>query len=158
MERGAGRVGSANPRILTLHLQLLQLGRQEIFEHYSEYLRAFKEEVSDTFIQWIDGSFVSNKRNPKDIDFVALLDHETYEEKEKLIEERFRGRNAQARFGRIDAYFVKVYPKDHQRAFVSEYDLVYWCNWSTETKKNRAKKKFKKGFVEIKFGSKSKQQ
>jgi len=43
-------------------------------------------------------------------------------------------------------------------AFVSEYDLVYWYNWFTETKKNRAKKKFKKGFVEIKFGSKSKQQ
>lgn len=130
--------------------------RQEIFEQYAEYLREFEEEVSDTFTQWIDGTFVTNKRTPRDIDFVTLLDYETYQEKEKLIEEKYRGQNAKLRFGRIDAYFVKVYPKDHRRAFVSEYDLVYWNNWFTETKKNRAKKKFKKGFVEIKFGSKSK--
>lgn len=125
--------------------------RETLFESYLAYLNAFREEVSTTFVHWIDGSFVSNKRNPGDIDLVTLLDYETYEKKEALIEDKYRGEKAQTKFGKIDAYFVKVYPKDHDRYFITEYDLVYWRSWFTETKKNRARKKFKKGFVEIRF-------
>jgi len=125
--------------------------RPKIFNHYLDYLKDFKKEVTPNFIQWINGSFVSNKLNPRDIDFVTLVDFETYESEEWLIENRFRRQNAKDYYGRIDAYVVKIYPKSHERYFVSEYDLVYWNNWFTETKKNRAKKKFDKGYVEIKF-------
>ncbi|MEM9888588.1 MAG: hypothetical protein AAF849_22015 [Bacteroidota bacterium] len=52
------------------------LTRNEILKNYEQYLEDFKTEVSSNFIQWIDGSFVSNKTNPRDIDFVNLIDFE----------------------------------------------------------------------------------
>jgi len=125
--------------------------RREIFEDYSSYLQDFRREVAIEFIQWIDGSFISNKRNPRDIDFVTLLDYQVYETHEKLIEAKYRTFRAREFYGNVDAYFVKVYPKGHAKRFITEYDLAYWWSWFTETKKNRLKKQYNKGFVEIKF-------
>ena len=49
---------------------------------------------------------------------------------------------------------VKYYPAGHKKEKITEFDLVYWRNWFSETKKNRARKKFPKGFIELKFGNK----
>ena len=94
--------------------------RKEIFEDYQTYLKDFEEQISEDFIQWIDGSYITTKVKPRDIDFVMLIEHETFDR--------------------------------HEQYFVTEYDLVYWRGLFTETKRNRAKKKFPKGFIEIKFG------
>lgn len=128
--------------------------RIEIFNNYNQYLINFQEEITPNFIQWINGSFVSNKTNPRDIDFVTLIDYEVYEKNEQLIESKFRKNGAKNHFESIDAYCVKFYPEGHKKSSISEFDLVYWRNWFSETKKNRAKKKFPKGFIEIKFGNK----
>ena len=98
------------------------------------------------------GSYVTTKAKPRDIDFVMLIEHETFDRHEQLIESRFRRHKAKQEYGKIDAYTVKMYPEGHERYFVTEYDLVYWRGLFTETKRNRAKKKFPKGFIEIKFG------
>ena len=126
--------------------------RKEIFEDYRTYLNDFKEQVSEDFIQWIDGSYITTKANPRDIDFVMLIEQETFDRHERLIEDRFRRHKAKQEYGKVDAYTVKMYPQGHERYFVTEYDLVYWRGLFTETKRNRAKKKFPKGFIEIKFG------
>ncbi len=83
-----------------------------------------------------------------------MIDFNIHEENEKLIESKFRKKSARKIYGDIDSYFVKIFPKDHKKYFVGEFDLVYWRNWFSETKKNRFKKKFPKGFLEIKFGNK----
>ena len=127
--------------------------RLEIFENYKRYIKDFQHEITPSFTQWINGSFVSNKMNPRDIDFVTLIDFKIYEENEKLIESKFRKYGAKNHYERIDAYCVKIYPEDHKKSSISKYDLVYWRNWFSETKKNRAKKKFPKGFIELKFGN-----
>lgn len=127
--------------------------RVEIFENYLNFLQEFKQEVTGDFIQWIDGSFVTKKTAPRDIDFVTLIDYTTYEKYETIIENKYRRQPARNIFGLVDAYVVKMYPLDHSRRWVSDYDLVYWRRWFSETKKNRAKKKFAKGFIEIKFGN-----
>jgi len=126
--------------------------RPDIFGNYIKYLNDFRKEVTPNFIQWVDGSFVSNKVDPNDIDFVNLIDFDIYEKNEQIIETKFRKYGARNHYQRIDAYAVKVYPKGHQREKITEYDLVYWRNWFLETKNNRMKKKFPKGFIELKFG------
>lgn len=126
--------------------------RSEIFENYQSYMEDFAEQISEDFIQWIDGSYISTKTTPRDIDFVMLIDYETFERHEGLIENRFRRHKAKQKYGKVDAYTVKMYPQSHERYFVTEYDLVYWRGLFSETKRNRAKKKFPKGFIEIKFG------
>ncbi len=127
--------------------------RIKIFEDYSNFLHAFKQEVTEDFIQWIDGSFVTKKRAPRDIDFVTLIDYQTYESHQTIIENKYRRQPARTSFGLVDAYVIKMYPLGHSRRWVSEYDLVYWQRWFSETKKNRAKKRFAKGFIEIRFGN-----
>jgi len=128
--------------------------RNKIFEDYTQYLNDFSEEITPDFIQWIDGSFVSKKAKPNDIDFVTLVDFDIYEEKEQLIESKFGKYGVKNHYEYLDAYFVKFYPEEHKRRSVTDFDLVYWLNWFSETKKNRAKKKFPKGFIELKFGNK----
>ena len=40
------------------------------------------------------GSFITTKANPGDIDFVMLIEHETFDRQERLIERRFRRHKA----------------------------------------------------------------
>lgn len=125
--------------------------RRQIWENYETFLKDFQLEVTPTFTQWIDGSFVSTKSHPSDIDFVTLIDYTIYEKYEKLIEEKFRMQHAKNYYKFIDAYTIKIYPENHQKHFITEYDLLYWERWFMETKKNRNKMRFPKGFIEIKF-------
>lgn len=126
--------------------------RHQLFKNYEKYITAFNKEITTNYVQWIDGSFVTAKENPKDIDFVTLINFDIFEENEQLIESKFRLKGASITFEGIDAYTLKVYPEHHKRRRITEFDKSYWLNWFSETKKNRLKKKFPKGFVEIKFG------
>lgn len=127
--------------------------RSEIFDNYWDFIEAFEQEVTKDFIQWIDGSFVTKKSIPRDIDFVTLIDYQTYERHQTIIENKFRRQAAKNAFGFVDAYVVKMYPVGHSQRWVSEYDLVYWKRWFSETRMNRVKKKYGKGFIEIRFGN-----
>ena len=127
--------------------------RHTIFENYQRFIDAFAAEVTTNFIQWIDGSFVTNRTNPRDIDVVNFIDFAIYEEKQDKIEQNFRLHGASKLYPRVDAYVVKLYPKNHERYWVTEYDSVYWQNWFSETRKNRANKIYPKGFIELKFSN-----
>ncbi|MEM6964707.1 MAG: hypothetical protein AAF573_08085, partial [Bacteroidota bacterium] len=41
--------------------------RHEIFKSYMKYVEAFKSEVTPNFKQWINGSFVTNRKNPNNL-------------------------------------------------------------------------------------------
>ena len=53
--------------------------RNRLFQNYLSYIRKIKNEIDSTFYQWIDGSFVTSKLNPNDIDLVTFLNFEIYE-------------------------------------------------------------------------------
>lgn len=129
--------------------------RHVIFENYLRFIADFKQEVTNNFSQWINGSFVTNKLNPNDIDFVSIIDADIFAEKEELIESKFRLKSAKTEY-QVDAYTVKKYPINHKKRLISQHELVYWNNWFSETKKNRMKKKFPKGFIEINFSENDK--
>ena len=124
--------------------------RKDIFERYLNFVHDFSKHVSQQFTQWINGSFVTAKKHPNDIDFVTFIDYQLFEEKEKLIHENFRLAGAKKKYD-VDAYTVKQYPEEHVKYMLYRSDWVYWYHWFSQTKKNRAKKKYPKGFVEIAF-------
>lgn len=124
--------------------------RKNIFENYTQYIQDFKNEITPNFKQWVNGSFVTNRSNPKDIDIVNLIDFEIVEEKYDLIKSKFINREALKNY-KIDAYLIRIYPKDHKEHFKTVSDLLYWEHWFGHTKKNRAKKRFQKGFIELSF-------
>ncbi len=56
--------------------------RQRLFENYMDWIFDFQREIFPYFTHWIDGSFVTQKQHPKDIDFVTFLP-DVYHLKEK---------------------------------------------------------------------------
>ncbi|MCC6726091.1 MAG: hypothetical protein IT258_16410 [Saprospiraceae bacterium] len=124
--------------------------RFNIFQNYLRFVNDFREEVTPRFTQWLNGSFVSKKENPGDLDLVTLLDAETALLKDAIIESKFRNEGA-FQYYNLDAYELVVYPEWHKDFIFTKSDQLYWHHWFSMSKFNRAKKRFPKGFVEINF-------
>lgn len=76
--------------------------RRRIFESYKAYLDAFANEISPKFTQWLDGSFLTKKQMPRDLDFVTLLDFQVANDKRDLLRSKFLRTPAFGFFG-LDA-------------------------------------------------------
>lgn len=126
--------------------------RHEIFRNYLRYVGDFQNEITTEFTQWLDGSFLTKKTNPADLDFVTLLDFQISIEKESQLERQFLNRPAIAEY-RLDAYIEQIFPEGHRDYFFTQSDLAYWNSWFSKTKENRAGRKFPKGYVEIRFST-----
>lgn len=123
--------------------------REEIFELYVKYNNDFKQACGGMqLLQWINGSFVTKKSNPGDIDLVTFLNYELV--KNIGIEiERFKYPNSEKIYG-VDAYIVEIYPVNHKNNFRYLADLAYWTDHFSKTRRIRGNK-LAKGFLEIKF-------
>jgi hypothetical protein len=124
--------------------------RDAIFENFLRYNADFQNEILPNFRQWVNGSFVTKKQNPKDIDIVTFVTYEVYEKLKKEIEAKFTMKGASKYYG-IDAYTIKVYPEHHQFHQLTLSDTVYWLHLFSKTKFNRNKKRYSKGFIELNF-------
>ena len=124
--------------------------RYKLYEKYQRYLNELSALLSGPYYQWIDGSFVSTKANPKDIDLVTIVDYRDYERHLPKIESRFTGSKARE-FYQVDAYIVPDYPVGHRKFVFTKSDKSYWQSLFGKTRVNRAKKQYDKGFIQLKF-------
>ena len=124
--------------------------RQKIFESYMDYIHDFQREITPSFKMWINGSYVTKKLNPRDIDFVVFIPHNIYTVHEQLIEAKYKTAGAARNFS-VDAYSVVLFPENHRNFVFTQTDTAYWRSWFGETARNRNNQRFKKGFVEINF-------
>ncbi len=119
-----------------------------LFENYLKFVSEFQRTVFPYFVQWIDGSFVTQKQDPGDIDIVTFLDYRVYRAKEKEIE-RFLSFNMEDKG--LDTYFAPDYPLEHERHFATLLDKEKWL----EVYSNRRQKTngiiIPKGFLELTF-------
>lgn len=124
--------------------------RSPIFEKYLSYIDAFKQEILPGFRQWVNGSFVTKKLNPKDIDIVTFIPFDVYEKRRKDIEAKFIMKGASRHYG-VDAYAIKTYPETHGLHFVTLHDTAEWFQTFSKTKMNRSQKRYPKGFIELNY-------
>ena len=124
--------------------------RQKIFESYMDYVHDFQREIMPSFKMWINGSYVTKKLNPRDIDFVVFIPHDIYSTHQQLIESKYKTVGA-ANFFSVDAYTVEVFSENHSNFAFTQSDTAYWRSWFGETARNRNNQRFQKGFVEINF-------
>jgi hypothetical protein len=125
--------------------------RKCLFEALLDFIDNIKSIFDDslTITAWLDGSFVTNKMSPNDLDVVIFLPNELVElnESELLnVIDKYKNANCQ-----IDSYILKVYPQDHSRFIRTQSDTAYWTHWFGSSKPNRQRKRLKKGFIELKF-------
>jgi hypothetical protein len=122
--------------------------RPVIFGAYLEYLNQLQEILGDgRFYQWTDGSFITQKQNPRDMDFVTFLDFEMYlkhkTQLNELRKQRYTGKKL------LDNYFVPVFDKTNSRFSEFEGDRLYWLHLFE--KDSRKIQKYKKGFLKLNF-------
>lgn len=116
------------------------VGRKEIYLCYLQVIESLINIVGGGFYVWVNGSFISLKENPNDIDMVVFIDYSLCEKYEKELND-VRKMNVL-----IDLYRVKVYPQSHKYHFRTEFDKQEWeFLFSTDRKKNA------KGFVQINY-------
>ena len=117
--------------------------RRTIFENLKEYNQLLKEIIGSDCKQWIDGSFVTLKRNPKDVDVITWIDFEEYERHEKQLEKLKQWRFDKLKM--IDGYFIKTYPPQHKRYKFYEYDCQEWAFVFHKVRQSKTLK----GFLQI---------
>ena len=81
--------------------------RQELFENYTQYMNNFSSLISKDYFQWIDGSYVSNKKRPGDIDLVTVIDYRDYEKNKSIFEKEFASLRGRKKYN-VDAYIGTV--------------------------------------------------
>jgi hypothetical protein len=124
--------------------------RKKLYEGLSRYNDDLKNLLGNhRYAQWVDGSFISTKINPMDIDLVNLIDHQLVENFENELK-NFVSRKGRELYG-IDGYILRIYPEGHPKYVRTKSDLAYWENWFSKSKMTRRKQRFPKGFVELEF-------
>lgn len=127
--------------------------RKELYDKYLNYLLDLKKVIGQEthFYQWLNGSYVTKKEKPQDIDLVTFVDLQVYEK--ELIKNDFLKSPYSEKIYGLDCYFVKIYPENHKRNFEFLADRAYWIDWFSKTnpKHHRNKLTFPKGYIEIKF-------
>ena len=117
--------------------------RQSLLVDYNAFIEHLNSLGINNFYQWIDGSFVTKKIFPRDIDVVSFIETKEFKKNEKellLLPKMFQN---------IDCYFVEVFLKDDKKHFITQTDTSYWFHLFQGTRKPRVKK----GFVQINFGN-----
>jgi len=118
--------------------------RESLFTYWQEYdikLKAFTG--GQKLIQWVDGSFITNKLNPGDIDFVTFIPYHLYE---PLVDELIDYYTTFSLYDHgLDAYICPVYLSTHSEYvhFVSRRQ--YWQKLFGSQKDNLNRK----GFLEL---------
>jgi hypothetical protein len=123
--------------------------RQFLFHNYQEYLRLFSRKITPQFEQWINGSFVTKKENPNDIDFVTFIDSAIFEQNEAKLEAFW---SFSLEDEGLDAYIVKIYPFDSPLFNTqTEHFKKIWFKRFCRTKADADLDISTKGFIKLKF-------
>lgn len=112
--------------------------RTNIFAEFTNLIEELKEIGLLEYEIWIDGSFASLKTNPGDMDLMFFIEHNLYNELEVVL------RELRNRFQLLDVYFIKSYPEEHPKFFLTNFDKLDWLHFFT---KDRYKNK--KGILKI---------
>lgn len=124
--------------------------RLSLWTNYLSFLERFKKKVTNNFVQWINGSFVTKKENPNDMDLVTFVDYRIFEPMEtaQYLEE-FWSYNLESQG--LDSYLLAVYPENHQDYPDYQMLLNKWAIRYTNAKQNVVILNNVKGFLELKF-------
>jgi hypothetical protein len=124
--------------------------RKIIFEGLEAFLTNLSNFIDASFDLWVDGSFVTNKLNPNDIDVVLIIDAFILAQKGKEIEILFKSNTAKLEY-LVDAYTIAKYDELDSKYPLFQIEKAYWANWFGYSRRNIQGKRFPKGFLEIKF-------
>jgi hypothetical protein len=120
--------------------------RQSLFREWNLYNKRLLDALAlgpIRLTQWVDGSFVTNKPTPNDIDFVTFIPHDLYEPHEDSLVDFYS--TISLHDSGLDAYICPVYPNEHPTYWLAQQ---YRTGWLKRFKKNK-NTTGEKGFLEL---------
>lgn len=125
-----------------------------IYNDFINLTTAVKSILNASFYILIDGSFVSNKENPNDIDFVFVIPVDLLENKlflEQLEKHFYAFKNKKNRV--LDFYIIPDIVENSNDEFKvkAERLLTYWTGFFGKTRKDEFGKQQEKGILKIEF-------
>jgi hypothetical protein len=121
--------------------------RQTLFEAYKDYLAELQSIIGSNFFQYINGSFVSLKEQPYDIDFVNFIDFEVF----KIKQSRIEALNNRYINKGLDCKTFGVYPDKHKLAPLNDYLHYDYQELYGTTHPKKYGKVLPKGFIKLTF-------
>ena len=120
--------------------------RRPLFESWRNVVAAI-ERVTPIKDHWLDGSFVTKKAEPTDIDCVSFFESATFDAlgpvDHTLLKALLSAKVTVGLFG-CDSYAVIEYPEDHPARGTYEAARTYWDGWLGHDRNGNAK-----GYVEV---------
>jgi len=124
--------------------------RRWLFNNYLDWVFDFQRDVFPYFTHWVNGSFVTQKLDPRDIDFVTFLDGRVYDIKEKRGElDRFWSFSNEDKG--LDAYILPEFLPDNPKFENFEHYKNDWLIRYSWARKGDALMNKQKGFVQLIF-------
>ena len=80
--------------------------RSRLFHDWTKYNKLLRQKIGVDFIQWVNGSFVTMKPNPRDIDLVSFIPSRLFRKFEKRLDYYWTDNWEQEG---IDAYLIEVF-------------------------------------------------
>lgn len=124
-------------------------------------LRTLARPISPPVTQWVGGSFVTTKEEPKDLDVLSFVDIDALNARSKdeidRINELLDGREVtKTRFG-CHTFLQPSCPQGHPYYRFFERERIYWRKWFGKSKDTMSADGHKvpgvpKGFVQITLG------
>jgi hypothetical protein len=124
--------------------------RRQLFEKYLLFLTELEKVFQKDFFHLIDGSFITQKDFPQDIDLVVFLPHEKMIRYLSTIYD-FR-KNAKNRF-QLDVKFSPVCKWNHRNFEDSKHQEAYWLDLFGFSRADKLGKRNPKGIIKINFQS-----
>lgn len=124
--------------------------RKMLWINFLGFIDKFQKELNIPFEIWLDGSFISEKRNPRDIDAVFMIDYQTVEQKKSVLESKWFTRENKLNLN-LDLYYSIEYPPSHKRYFLTHLNHLYWQDVYGHTRKDSLGRQYKKGFISLKI-------
>lgn len=121
--------------------------RVPIFNGYLRYCSDFGEQITDDFFQWLDGSYVTAKENPSDIDLIVLVNSDTANKNSRVYNFLTIFSNSKKRYF-VDAYKIDVYPETDPRHKETMNDFKYWLDWFCKDRAGNPK-----GIIQIQYSN-----
>lgn len=129
--------------------------RKRLWQQYETWLADYRVKVDPRPEVWIDGSFVSQRAVPRDIDLVVKVPSHRYHH--PSVQDYFQlllaTKPGPDEPGGLDLYPLVVYPEAHPEHDHYLSDAAYWQHFFSRTRPNRRNPHGdRKGFIILRYG------
>jgi hypothetical protein len=126
--------------------------RTVIFANFVAFIKRLQNIVETDFSIWVDGSFISKKVNPRDLDAVFYINYRVAELKKSVLDNFYFVKKLKYS-DKLDLYYSIEYPENHKRHFLTHLNRLYWLDVYGNTRKDDLGQQYTKGFIELNINS-----